>query len=74
MHPGRRLTDRFFRLPFHKKIGVGAELDLIEDDDVGLCGVVLGWRIFRRARERGLVEKLWDAAAAASNVADEENP
>lgn len=74
MDPARRLTYRFFKLPFHKRVAVSSELDLIEDDDVRLSGLELGRRAFRRARERGLLEKLWDAIAAASNVADEQNP
>jgi predicted phosphodiesterase len=74
MNPARRLTYRFLRLPYRKRIGISLKLNLIEDNDSGLQDSELFSRVFRRARERNLLEKLWQEVAAAYSMTGEENP
>lgn len=74
MDDARRLTYRFLTLPFRKRMAVSLGLELIEDGDGGLQDADLFRRVFRRAREKGLLEGLWQKVAAAHGLSDEENP
>ncbi len=65
MDPGRRLTYRFLRLPYHTKIGVAQKLELIGDDDSGLEDAELFRRFFKRAQERSQLEDLWAEVESA---------
>lgn len=71
MDPTRRLTYRFLGLPYHDRMAIANELDLLRDEDKGLQDADLFARFFRRAFERSLLEKLW---AAVERRHDDGNP
>lgn len=74
MDHARRLTYRFLRLPFRGRMKISLSLELIEDNDGGLQDAELFRRVFRRARESGRLEELWQEVAEARGLSDEENP
>ena len=52
MNPARRLTYRFFQLPYHVRLQVAQELHLVEDEDQELERNEQYPLYFRRAGER----------------------
>jgi len=74
MDDARTLTYRFLTLPFRKRMAVSLDLELIEEGDGALQDAELFSRVFRRAREKGLLGELWQKVAAAHGLLDEENP
>ena len=74
MDDARTLTYRFLTLPFRKRMAASLGLELIEDGDGALQDAELFKRVFRRARQRGQLEGLWQKVAAAHGLSDEENP
>jgi hypothetical protein len=74
MNPARRLTYRFLRLPYRKRMKISLNLELIEDEDSGLQDAELFSRVFRRAEEKRLLENLWQKVAAECDMDNEKNP
>lgn len=60
MDASRRLTHRFLTLPYHERIEIAQKLHLLQDEDNGVQDAELFKRFFRRAKERELLEQLWD--------------
>jgi hypothetical protein len=73
MRPGRRLTYRFLNLPYHARIKIVHQLDLVHPDDEGLRDSELYARYFARAAEKGDLPKLWDLIDEQSE-SHEDNP
>jgi hypothetical protein len=67
----RKLTYRFLRLPYHKRIGIASQLDLLEDEDKGLQDSELFQRFFKRAKDKNKLADLWDAVATTYTTEDE---
>ncbi len=63
----RSLVVRFFMLATPSRYRVVVEVGLLEDGDDSLDPQKLWAEIFRRAEEKGTLDALWDAVAAASN-------
>jgi predicted MPP superfamily phosphohydrolase len=61
LDPDRRLAYRFLILPYQKRIAVALSLGLLEDEDSAVADAELYKRLFRRAREQGKLEALWEA-------------
>ncbi len=59
MDDARRLVYRFLTLPYHERIAISQKLQLLEDEDKGVQDAELFKRFFQRAKERILLEKLW---------------
>jgi hypothetical protein len=74
VNPARRLTYRFMSLPYQMRLEVAQELKLIENEDSGLQDPQRYEAYFRRARERKLLAKLWEAVERAHGVEPTENP
>lgn len=75
MIPARKLTYRFLRLPYHVRLRIANELELIEDEDRGRDDSELFQGFFRRASEAKKLEILWQKVAEAANKpAEEPNP
>lgn len=55
----RRLAYRFLTLPFRHQITVAKNLDVLTDADRALSDEALFRVLFKRAREKGLLGKLW---------------
>jgi predicted phosphodiesterase len=55
----RRLAYRFLTLPFRHQISVAKNLDVLTDADRALSDEALFRVLFKRAREKGLLGKLW---------------
>lgn len=55
----RRLVYRFLTLPFRHQITVAKNLDVLTDADRALSDEALFRVLFKRAREKGLLGKLW---------------
>jgi hypothetical protein len=60
MNPARQLTYRFYNLPYHVRLEVAQKLHLVEDGDEGLEKNERYRRYAIRAREKCLLEKLWE--------------
>jgi hypothetical protein len=60
MNPERRLTFRFLDLPYSRRIEVASALALVDDADEGISEDERYKRYFRRARERGALERFWE--------------
>lgn len=60
MGPGRRLTYRFLSLPYHARIKIVQQLNLVRSEDEGLRDSDLYERYFRRAAEGGELGELWE--------------
>ncbi len=54
----RQMTYRFLSLPYHMRIRIARDLDLVRGEDEGLHGIELFKRFFRRAREERIIGKL----------------
>lgn len=74
VNPARRLTYRFMSLPYQRRIEVAQELKLIENEDSDLNDSQRYEAYFRRAKERGLLPKLWEAVELAHGVETRDNP
>jgi predicted phosphodiesterase len=61
-HPNRerRLTFRFLTLAFRHQIAVADSLGVLTDEDRALNDETLFRALFERAREKGLLAKLWE--------------
>lgn len=59
-NPERRLTYRFLTLPFRHQIAIAQSLDVLTDQDRALSDAALFRELFKRAREAGLLAKLWE--------------
>src|SRR5439155_18523841 len=68
VNPARKLTYRFMSLPYQRRIEVAQELKLIENEDGDLNDSQRYAAYFRRANERGLLPKLWEAVERAHGV------
>lgn len=73
-NPERRLTYRFLTLPFRHQIAVAQSLDLLTDQDRALSDSSLFHELFRRAREAGLLAKLWEETERRHPDNTEYNP
>lgn len=56
----RRLTYRFLTLPFRHQIAVAQSLNVLTDEDRALSDEALFRELFKRAAEKGLLERLWE--------------
>ncbi len=74
MSPERRLTYRFFQLPYAVRMEIVARLGLISDQDQGVTDPELTRRFFERARQRRLLDQLWDELKIRLGLPDEQNP
>ncbi len=60
LDPSRILAQRYFSLDYVQQMCIADKLSLHDNDDVKLRGVELRIRHLERAKERGLLENLWD--------------
>jgi GTPase-associated adaptor domain-containing protein len=75
MDPGRRLVYRFFGLPYHQRMTLVRALALLEPDEQNLPEMERFRRVFRRAREKGILPSLWTEVEALHPDGDvTENP
>ncbi len=72
--PVRKLAYLFLSLPYHKKLKVAMDLDLIEDSDKDLNEIQKSQAYFKRAHEKNLLAKLWQLTSVASGQEGIENP
>lgn len=56
----RRLTFRFLTLPFRRQIAITQSLNVLTDEDRALSDEALFRELFKRAAEKGLLDKLWE--------------
>ena len=56
----KKLTYRYMMLPYRRRIQVAQELGLIEESDEEKHGIEQCKRFLQRAKERHILEKLWD--------------
>jgi hypothetical protein len=75
MNPERRLTFRFFDLPYSSRMDVVQKLGLIEDEDEGVREADRYKRYFERAHERNLLAQLWqEVESRQADGRPDENP
>lgn len=75
MNPERRLTYRFFDLPYSRRMEVVQKLGLIADEDEGVREDDRYKRYFERARSRNLLGVLWqEVEGRHSDGRSGENP
>ena len=55
------LTYRFINLPYHTRLEIARQLDLIRDDDEDSEGTELSKTFLLRAHEKRILDKLSDA-------------
>lgn len=60
MNSARTLAYRFLSLPYHIRIKLAVELELLRDEDKRLQDMELFKQIFRRAKEEDKLAKLWE--------------
>ncbi|MDO1451348.1 metallophosphoesterase [Rhodocytophaga aerolata] len=65
-NPKRKLAYLFLGLPYHIKLKIAVDLNLIDDSDKDLLEVQKAQKYFKRATERGLLEKLWEEVNKAT--------
>lgn len=73
-NPERRLTYRFLTLPFRHQIAVAQSLDVLTDQDRALSDAALFHELFKRARDLGLLAKLWKETEKHHSEPAECNP
>ncbi len=56
----RRLTFRFLTLPFRHQIAIADSLNVLTNEDRALSDEALFQVLFKRARDKGLLARLWD--------------
>ena len=75
MDPSRKLTYQYLSLPYHKRILIAQQLELIEDSDEGLRDSELFVLYFQRARDKKVLEQLWNNVSNAYGSNDiDQNP
>lgn len=72
--PERRLIYTFYSLPFHRRIALAQQLDLITDEDRNLSEEALFPRLFRRAADKGILKDLWRLVEEQRGGVTTENP
>src|SRR5205085_7063284 len=58
--PIRTLAYMFLSLPYHSKVTIAVNLNLIDDSDKDLSDVQKSQIYFKRAQEKSLLSQLWD--------------
>ena len=61
--PIRRLAYMFLSLPYHSKVSIAVNLELIENSDKDLDELEKTQNYFKRASARGILYELWDEVA-----------
>lgn len=61
----RKLTYRFLRLPYHKRISIASQLDLLADEDKDIQDSELFQHFFRKAKDSNKLKELWEAVEKA---------
>ena len=74
MNPARRLTYRFLSLPYRKRLEIAQGLGLLREEDKGLRDSELFKRFFARAKEKEILEQLWDEVERRHGEKLEKNP
>ena len=74
VNPARKLTYRFMSLPYQVRIDVAQKLGLIENEDSDLKDAQRYEAYFRRAKERGILARLWEAVEQAHGAGTADNP
>lgn len=74
MRAARRMTYRFFTLPYHVRLAIAQRLDLLEDDDKGVEDHELFKRFFQRAKQKEILAKLWEEVESKHTDPSSENP
>lgn len=74
MRAVRRMTYRFFTLPYHVRLAIAQKLELLQDDDKGIEDHELFKRFFQRAKQKDLLEELWKEVEAKHPDPSPENP
>jgi predicted phosphodiesterase len=74
MDSARRLAYRFLTLPYHERMAIAIELQLVEETDQDLAGQRLFAELFRRARERHKLDVLWEEVERRHADTATENP
>lgn len=74
VNPARRLTYRFMSLPYQVRIEVAQKLQLIENEDSDVKDAQRYEAYFRRAKQRELVARLWEAVERAHGAEPTGNP
>jgi hypothetical protein len=59
-NPKRKLAYLFLGLPYHVKLRIAVDLNLIDDSDKDLIEVKKAQAYFRRASEREQLGQLWE--------------
>ncbi len=67
MNPKRTLARRYFQLGYAKKMKIATELQLLDDSDGQLPDQERQKCQLRRAKEKGILGKLWDLVELAHN-------
>ena len=65
MHPYRRLAYRFLTLPYHVKVAIAQELDLLRDEDQRVTDSKWFASLFERARTENRLAALRGGGASA---------
>jgi predicted phosphodiesterase len=65
MNRNRRLTYRFYTLPYNVRLKVVQELNLVQDEDRNVPETKLFDRYFKRAQDGRILERLWDEVEKA---------
>ena len=72
--PERALARRFFQLGYVQKVKLAAELSLLDEADDDLTDQERQRRYLVRAKEKGLLQKLWDRVEQLHNVTTATRP
>jgi hypothetical protein len=65
MNRNRRLTYRFYTLPYNVRLKVVQQLDLVQDEDRNVPETKLFDRYYKRAQDNKMLERLWDEVEKA---------
>jgi hypothetical protein len=60
LNAGEKLTSRYMSLPHSLQKQIARKLELLDDEDIDVSDTELYRRYFRRAKERKLLERLWN--------------
>ena len=75
VNPVRQLAYAFLTLPYTTQMRIANQLELLEEEDVGLDCATLFKRVFERAQSQQGLEALWDSVSGAQGeVATMPNP
>jgi GTPase-associated adaptor domain len=72
--PAWTLAHRYLSLSYVRRMAIAQALKLLEDADEGVPQNEVSRRVFRRARERGLLAELWDEVDQQGAWKQEANP